>query len=340
MVNPCRRALPAGLLLFLLSATVVGVGAAGTPDVTSMATAHQSGSKLLAPVPQAAPTGDTIVVASPDDPYYLLAEEIAQNESVAVAHSIEDAAALNPTFVLWVVSPEHLSDQTMVSLGHAMLEWPSAISLGIISGSTSEYARVLWQRAKLAKGERVFAVNAANPSASILEGRIIEFESHGNQTTPLTKTNLRRVLCEADYLSFTGHGGTRYLRLGDDVTLTADDVPSLPPTVISTGSCKTFRPWQDGSIALRLVDQGAAAYSGFVWSPNEGFLIGEFTDLPFRYSWPGFPSVTSFKHRRRARSRVSPACPITTCWVILALPCRRKHRTRYKRIVSRVLLAS
>ena len=26
-----------------------------------------------------------------------------------------------------------------------------------------------------------------------------------------------------------------------------------------------------------------------MWSPNEGYLIGEFIDLPFRYSWPGFP---------------------------------------------------
>ena len=41
----------------------------------------------------------------------------------------------------------------MASVGRAMLEWPSAISLGIISGSTPEHARGLWQRAALVEGE-------------------------------------------------------------------------------------------------------------------------------------------------------------------------------------------
>ena len=63
----------------------------------------------------------------------------------------------------------------------------------------------------------------------------------------------------------------------------------LNQIVVSTGSCQTVRPWNDNSIALRFVDQGAAAYAGFVYSPNEGYLIGEFDGLPFRYTWPGFP---------------------------------------------------
>jgi hypothetical protein len=288
-VNPFRPALPAAVLLFLLSATVAGAGAAATPDASCLDTAPEPGSRLLATVSQTAPAAYTVIVASPEDPYHALAEEIAQTEGVAMADSVEDAVSLNPAFVLWVVSPEHLSDQTFASLGRAMLERPTAISLGIISGSTLERARELWRRAGLVKGERVFAVNAANPSASIFEGRIIAFDDDGDQITPFTKTNLQRVLSEADYLSFTGHGSSGYLRLNDDVVLVAADIPSLRPATISTGSCKTFQPWRDESIALRLVDQGAAAYSGFVWSPNEGYLIGEFSDLPFRYSWPGFP---------------------------------------------------
>jgi hypothetical protein len=45
----------------------------------------------------------------------------------------------------------------------------------------------------------------------------------------------------------------------------------------------------ENSIALAFVDQGAAAYAGFAYSPNEGYLIGEFDGAPFRYTWPGFP---------------------------------------------------
>jgi len=243
----------------------------------------------VAQAPAIAPPNSTIVVADPNDAYYSLAEEIAQTEGIAMADSLTDAISLNPTFIVWVVCPKHLSDQIMASVGHEMLEWPSAVSMGIISGSTLEQARELWRRAGQVKGERAFAASAANPSARILQGRIIEFNSHEGQTMPLTKANLLRVLREADYLSFTGHGSGSYLRLSDDVTLRRDDVPLLSSIVISTGSCQTFRIWRDDSISLRLVDQGAAAYSGFVWSPNEGYLIGEFVDLPFRYSWPGFP---------------------------------------------------
>jgi hypothetical protein len=58
---------------------------------------------------------------------------------------------------------------------------------------------------------------------------------------------------------------------------------------MGTASCNTVRLWNEDSIALRFVDQGAAANSGFVYSPNEGYLIGEFDGLSFRYTWPDFP---------------------------------------------------
>ncbi len=101
----------------------------------------------------------------------------------------------------------------------------------------------------------------------------------------MTKTGFIKVLQSADYLTFTGHGSSRSLNLDENIRLTAADVPSLDSVVISTGSCQTVRPWNADSIARRFVDQGAAAYAGFVFSPNEGFLIGEFDGLPFRYTW-------------------------------------------------------
>jgi hypothetical protein len=58
---------------------------------------------------------------------------------------------------------------------------------------------------------------------------------------------------------------------------------------VGTGSCQTLRPWKEGSIARSFIDRGAAAYSGFVFSPNGGYLVGEFDGLPYRYTWPDFP---------------------------------------------------
>jgi hypothetical protein len=62
----------------------------------------------------------------------------------------------------------------------------------------------------------------------------------------------------------------------------------LPPVVVATGSCNTFQPWASDSIALSFVDRGAAAYSGFVFSPNSGYLFGAFQGVPFRHTWPEF----------------------------------------------------
>jgi hypothetical protein len=134
----------------------------------------------------------------------------------------------------------------------------------------------------------VYAINAANPSGNV-EAGISEVTGADVWQQPLNKANLIQSLQQADYVTFTGHGSSTYLRLDDETTLRAADVPALPPLVVATGSCNTFRPWEPDSIALAFVQQGVAAYAGFVYSPNEGYLMGEFDGLPFRYTWPGFP---------------------------------------------------
>jgi hypothetical protein len=106
---------------------------------------------------------------------------------------------------------------------------------------------------------------------------------------PLTRENFIAALQSADYLTFTGHGGNSFLRLNPDIMIKTEDIPTLDGIVISTVSCQTLRLWNDNSIARKIIDQGAAAYSGFVFSPNEGYVIGEFNELPFRYTWPDFP---------------------------------------------------
>ena len=122
---------------------------------------------------------------------------------------------------------------------------------------------------------------------SIYQNRIFSADDRIDTQT-LTKGNLLNAVQNTDYLTFYGHGSLRYLRLSRNVTLTAEDIPRLPPVVISTGACQTFRIWGKGSIALCFTDQGAAAYIGFVHSPN-GYLFGEPDGFSFRFTWPDFP---------------------------------------------------
>lgn len=230
-----------------------------------------------------------VVLAQPDDPYYSLAEEIAAAENAPLAGTLAEALACEPEFLLWVVAPGSLSDAVMVEFGQAMKAHPTAVSTGIISGSTLDQARQLWERRTQVRGQNLFAANAPNPSAHIAAGRITDFSGEQPARQPLTLSTFRTTLHTADYLTFTGHGSSGYIRLDEDTKLTSAEVPPLDGVVVSTGSCQTFRLWDNNSIARRFADQGAAAYSGFVYSPNEGYLIGEFDGLPFRYTWPDFP---------------------------------------------------
>jgi hypothetical protein len=232
--------------------------------------------------------GDTVILADPRDPYYSLAEEMAEREKVPLVRSLEEALDQEPTFLLWVVSPARLSDQVLIDYSRATRDRPSAISMGIISGATLADARDLWLRAHQVQGERVISVNAANPAGHI-EAGIRTFGENGAVAQPLTKEALLYSLSQADYLTYTGHGGRSTLWLDDETALKGAELPSLPPAVITTGSCNTFRPWEEDSIALAVTDRGAAAYAGFAYSPNEGYLIGEFDGVPMRYTWPGFP---------------------------------------------------
>jgi LPXTG-motif cell wall-anchored protein len=231
---------------------------------------------------------EIMILADPDDPYYPLAEEVTQQEGLLVAHTLDEALARNPSSLLWIVSPDRLSDEVLIAYGLALRDRPSAVSVGMISGATLADARKLWLRASQVNGERLVVANAANPSGHIKP----EIRVYGDgqlHVEPLTKDNLLQHMQQADYLTFTGHGSQTGLWPVEGAKLLASDLPDLPPVVVATGSCNTFRPWEDASIALAFPRQGAAAYAGFAYSPNEGYLIGEFDGLPFRYTWPEFP---------------------------------------------------
>jgi hypothetical protein len=246
---------------------------------------------LLVPSPllaQRAELDSTLILADPADPYYPLAEEMARREALSIEHTLQEALVQDPVFLLWVVSPGFLSDQIMVDFGLALRDRPSAVSVGIISGKTLEDARALWLRAPEVAGGRIFAANAPNPAGNI-DAEIIEFGESGRTVHPLSRADLVQSLEVADYLTFSGHGGSSYLRLGGNSKLQAGQIPLLPPAVIATSSCNTFRLWDANSLPLDMVRQGAAAYAGFVFSPNSGYLIGAYGDVPFRYTWPDFP---------------------------------------------------
>ena len=234
------------------------------------------------------PACEFVVLADADDPYFDVAREISASEAAPLAGTLEEALACRPVYLVWVASPAFLSDAGMIAFGQALKAQP--VSSGIITASTLEQARALWERSAQVGRERFFAVNAANPAAHIPTGLLTEFS--GDEKTPgaLSKDRFLAALQSADYLTFTGHGGNDYLKLEEGVEINPQDIPPLPPVVVSTGSCLTFRPWNEDSIALRFADQGAAVYTGFQFSPNEGYLLGEFDGLPLRYSWPDFPA--------------------------------------------------
>jgi hypothetical protein len=167
---------------------------------------------------------DTLILADPADPYYALAQEIAQREALPIVPTLDETLARDPTFVLWVVSPGFLSDQVMVDFGLALRQRPSAVSVGIISGMTLDDARTLWLRAPQAEAGRVFAANALNPAGNI-EAELIEFGQEGRTTQPLSLANLLESLPAAGYFTFSGHGGSSYLRLEGDTKLQTGQIP-------------------------------------------------------------------------------------------------------------------
>lgn len=254
-----------------------------------------SATRFPAAAQGAAEPVEAVVLAVSGDAYYPLAQEIAGAEALPLAQSWEEALAYDPPVILWVASPGYFSDTVIVEAGLALKRHTSLPAIGIFSGATQEGARQLWQRGQQLRAQgrtgaaRYFAANGEHPEAGTLQPQLIDFQAESLETVQMDKASLTGALQQADYLSYTGHGSDDYLRLDPDTTLVAGDLPALPPVVVGTGSCQTMRIWSPESIAIAFVRQGAAAYAGFVYSPLEGYLIGQFRELPFRYTWPEFP---------------------------------------------------
>ena len=145
-----------------------------------------------------------------------------------------------------------------------MLGCPSAVAAGIISGATLQEARALWQRGREAGGQRAMAVNGQYPAAGVPAGRILVPGEGTAEVRPLTVASLQN----AGYLTFSGHGGARYLAFSGDTDFRAAGVPPLGPIVVATSSCNTFRLWERGSIALAFTRQGGGGLRGLLLQPQ------------------------------------------------------------------------
>ncbi len=265
---------------FVLIAVLLAL--AFSPVITTAAPA-------LANEPAASPAERSVVLAAPDSPYYTLATEIAAAEGLKPAHSLPEALAEHPVYLLWVATPSELSDPAMIALGQAVKAQPQPVAVGIITGSDLEKARQLWQRAGQARGNTVVVANAASDTANVA-AEITQLQGPTQTHLPLSKESLAASLQQADYLVFNGHGSGSGWMIdpADSLKFSAADVPALGPIVVSADSCQTLRPWVEDSLALRFVDQGAALYAGFVYSPIAGYQLGEYGGLVLHYTWPEF----------------------------------------------------
>jgi hypothetical protein len=205
------------------------------------------------------------VACLPEDSLRPLAEEIAAQEHAPIVSSW---TSVRGEFLVWVVEPSRLSDDSIVEFAAAWRDRFPEVAVGLISGWTRDQAKALWKRSSQVRPHPATAFDTRQPVER--ERFLAALESGG-------------------YVTFAGHGGQSYLRLNSGWRLTLADLPETPGLVIGTASCNVFRPWDPDSIAMAFVERGAAAFAGFVYSPNAGYLIGCYDGLPFGQTYPGFP---------------------------------------------------
>ncbi len=256
------------------------------------------------------PVYDLVVLAEPEDPYTVLADEIAQAEGAPRLNALEALETVDAAYVLYVASPQRLTETRLLTLGALSVATGRYPAIGIISGSTLEQARALWQRgAEVHAGKGFFGSGVDGPG-KLAESTLWDMSAEPVVATPLTKPDLLRALQVADYFYWARHvSETRwYWYEGEepvaDEALAGADLPELGPVVVHTPSCRSFLPWREDSIALAFVDHGAAAYLGHLYSPCcLGYFIGSLDTLPGYNTWPGVPMGVLAQIQNRASER-------------------------------------
>jgi len=227
----------------------------------------------------------SIVVSSPESPFRELAEDIAADPSYALKDTLELAFSIMPEAVIWVVAPSELDERSITAAG---LTWQAASQpdpLGIITGNTLSEAQALWER-KLANAP--IKTTRAIPR----EGIIVTCAEDRCEEISFSKASLFQALIVSDYITYQGGGTASAWWLGESqsnttLKFTNDELPGLRSALANGIACQTMQFWRSDSIALGFLQQGAAAYLGFVHSPI-GFLFGEPSEFPYQYTWSDF----------------------------------------------------
>jgi len=245
------------------------------------------------------PRGERVVAwVDPADPLASTVRSLAAEEGVDVMPEWTDPPP-GTAFVFWVASSDRLTDSAFVRAGLHLLREPSYPAIGILTGTPATVQRI-WKAAAPRDPGAVVAVNGKNPAAGAYSERIVRLLPEGQRTEHLAKELVIKALAQSRYLTYAGHGGPGYWGLEPGGALRANDVPVLADAVIGTTACRTLHFAGGDAIALRMLEQGADAYAGFVFSPIEGYVAGEFDGFPFLHTWPGF----TIGHVARLHARV------------------------------------
>lgn len=228
------------------------------------------------------------VAASPSDPYRVLAEMIADETGYRLVETPVDALDLNPEFLIWVVSPAAVSDQDFVEYGLAAKGSDVHIALGIITGQSLAEAEALWRRGDNISSKLPVSIIGKSSGLTRRDAYIVSWPSDARFVEPVTQQSLHSSLRMADCVTISGHGTATSMTLNECLHLEADEVPPLRPAVVSSSGCNTLRFWEPKSIAMAFIRQGAAAYIGFTFSPNSGYVLGAGWGQPYRYTWDEF----------------------------------------------------
>lgn len=254
---------------------------------------------------------ETIVISARSDPYFSLAQQIAQEENLKIVEEFADALQLNPKFIILVASPSNLSIEKLASIGSAYKNQDYYPALGIISGSTLTTAEQLWERRNSAQAGNNFIGGDVEILQLIYEPTILDISNGANIKIDLTQDSLVETLKQADYFYWTRHSGGRTWYWNDGAEnwsendeLVSEEIPQLQPVVIYSPTCSVFRPWLEESIAIGFIDNGAAAFLGFTNSPHTTSFSKYGLFVPGLTSWKEFPLGLVAQIQNKANTKI------------------------------------
>ena len=127
--------------------------------------------------------------------------------------------------LVWVTSPSGCRIGCCCAPAQELLAAGNFPPMGIVTASTLDGARALWERRKQAGVGPMFTVSSKYPTASVFEGRILAMDQDPPAAQPLSLASLQQALSKAGYLTYFGHGGGRTWSIDESAYLTAADVP-------------------------------------------------------------------------------------------------------------------